>query len=229
MLVFDIFKNLFKKTKPQGCGQTEVKFENKVPVIDVSEPAERAKEELLSQCEKFLNYDEILQIDETDRKMLLKDIYENWNIAGIPKFFREKYSKYDKELIEFIYRKENGRCNIWIKLYHYENNNLNPNNWYRLFWTVDTPNDNTFNGAICQIRDILNFTNEFDYWQNGYYYFLNIRPALLYKDALIKLYHNNSLHLFNIKDFKKYRDEHNIDLYFPKEKLHNTLNKSKRI
>lgn len=225
MLAFDILKKIFKKSETQEVLHTELKSENKIPVIDVSEPAEHAKQELLEQWEKFANYDEIIQIDEADREMLLKDIYESWNIHGIPKFFREKYKKYDEKLINFIYRKENARHHIRLALYSQKN----LNDWYRLFWSTEPSNDYTFNGAICQAKDILNFTNEFDYWENNCYYPLNIRPALLINDKLIKLYHNNSLHLFNIRDFKKYRDEHNIDLYFPKEKLHNILNKSERI
>ena len=227
MLVFDIFKNLFKKIKPQGCGQTEVKSENKVPVIDVSEPAERAKEELLSQCEKFLDYDEILQIDVSDRKALLNDIYNNYGIHGVPKFFREKYSKYDKNLIEQIVMREGNRHGIRIKAYHYKNMTEYSKNknlfWFDILgWNLTlTGKGIDFQRATCSFEDILNLnlTNDMEcFFENGKFAGLNIitnQQGIIRKEYQnpIKFYHNGELHIMDKKTFKKYRKEHNLMLY----------------
>lgn len=227
MLTFKILKNLFKKSKPQEDLQTEVKSENKLPIIDVSEPAEQATRELLSQYEKFSNYDEILQIDEIDRKILLKDIYENWCIHGIPKFFREKYSKYDEKLIEQIVMRERNRINIRIKAYHYKNMIESDNNkktfWFDILgWSSPlTGKGVNFQKAICSFEDILmlNLTNDLDcFFENGKFAGLDIITnynGIIRKENQnpIKFYHNGKLHIMNKKEFKKYKKKYNLMLY----------------
>ena len=227
MLAFDILKNLFKKSEPQEGLQTEIKSKNKVPVIDVSEPAEQAMQELLEQWEKFANYDEILQIDEADRKMLLKDIYESWNIHSIPKFFKEKYSKYDENLIEQIFLKESNRISIRMKAYHYKNmtessKSKNPFWFDFLGWGSPlTGKGADFQKATCSFEDILNLnlTNDLDcFFKNGKFAGLNIITniqGIIRKEYQnpIKFYHNGELRIMDKKEFRKYRKEHNLMLY----------------
>lgn len=222
MLAFDILKNLFKKSETKEPSQ--IKPENKIPVIDVSEPAEQATQELLSQYEKFSNYDEILQIDKADREMLLKDIYESWNIHGIPKFFKEKYSKYDEKIIEQVYARESNRLNLRIKAYHYKEmcQRYNPLWFDILGWgSTLTGKGADFQKATCSFEDILNLnlTNDLDcFFENGRFAGLNIITnikGIIKKEYQnpIKFYHNGELHIMDKKEFKKYKKKYNLMLY----------------
>lgn len=227
MFAFDILKNLFKKPEPQEDLQIEVKSENKVPVIDVSKPADLAKQELLNQCEKFMNYNEILQIDDVDRKALLNDIYNSYGIHGIPKFFREKYSKYNENLIEQIFIRESNRFNIRMKAYHYKNMTESSINkspfWFDfLGWqSVLTGKGANFSNASCTFEDLLNLnlTNDLEcFFENGRYAGFNIitnYQGVIKKENQnpIKFYHNGKLHIMDKKEFKNYRKEHNLMLY----------------
>ena len=102
MLGFDFLKKFFKRPEQQkenSPKQENISSKKEVVVINVTEPSERARQELLQNWSKFADYNEILQIDEADRQNLLNDIYENWCIHGVPKFFREKYSQFlDKRI-----------------------------------------------------------------------------------------------------------------------------------
>lgn len=182
--------------------------------IDTTEPAQNAKNDLLTNWKYFTNYPEFLILDEADKLPILEYIYGRWAVHGINEEFYKKYSKYDKDLLTFIYMKENNRLNIRIKLYQM------CSNWYRLFWNVNGSDDNSFNGAICHFEDILKFTDEFDYWENNHYYgldIISIHTGLILnikEFPVIKLFHNGELHIFHtIKDFKVYRDKYNLDLY----------------
>ena len=224
MLAFDILKKIFKKSETQEVLHTEVKSENKIPVIDVSEPAEQAKQELLEQLEKFANYDEILQIDEADRKELLKDIYESWCVHGVPKFFREKYKKYDEKLIEQIHAREVNRLIVRLKAYHYKGmcERYNPLWFDFLGWgSTLTGKGANFAKASCMFEDLLklNLTNDLEcFFENGRFAGLNIITnikGVIRKDNQnpIKFYHNGELHIMDKKEFRKYRKERNLMLY----------------
>ena len=225
MLAFDILKKIFKKSETKEIlHKAEIKPENNVPVIEVSEPTEQATQELLAQWEKFANYDEILQIDKADREMLLKDIYESWNIHGIPKFFKEKYSKYDEKIIEQVYARESNRLNLRIKAYHYKEmcQRYNPLWFDILGWgSTLTGKGADFQKATCSFEDILNLnlTNDLDcFFENGRFAGLNIITnikGIIKKEYQnpIKFYHNGELHIMDKKEFRKYRKEHNLMLY----------------
>lgn len=230
MLGFDFLKKFFKRPEQQkenSPKQENISSKKEVVVINVTEPSERARQELLQNWSKFADYNEILQIDEADRQNLLNDIYENWCIHGVPKFFREKYSQYDPNLIEQIVMREKNRIDIRTKVYHYKNmteasRNRNP------FWFDFLGCGSTLTGkgadflkASCAFDDLLklNLTNNLEcFFENGKFAGLNVMTnyqGIIRKENQnpIKFYHNGELHIMDKKGFKKYREENNLELY----------------
>lgn len=237
MFAFDIIRKFFNKNdeKKQDLSKEEISTKREVPVMDASEPAARARQELLENRDKFLTYDDILRINENDRYTLLKDIYDNWGIHGIPEFFKEKYSKYDKNLIEQIYVRENNRLNMRIKAYHYLNMQ-SKDIWLTIFGVLRTCTGGTgieYNWCICQGRDFLelNLTNKLEcFLDNNKYWGMDIISnslGVIMKDFNynndvnlndIRLYHNGELHIFSKKEFLKYKEKYNLNnLYLTKQ------------
>lgn len=195
----------------------EKKQKNKISVIDATEPYKIALKELLENLHKIELYEQLLKIDEKDRYLIMEEAYNRWGYNGVPKDLYEKYPKYDKESLDFIYRKEHERINQRTKIYHYYimNSNFYKNTfddfekWYRLFDNVDGSSEYNFDGAICHFDDLLllNFTNKLDFWKNGFFIGLDVVPCIYVdspkKRRPIKIYHNGNLHSFTLQQFKK--------------------------
>ncbi len=202
-----------------------------VPVIDVTEPAQRAEQELLQNWEKFANYDAILQIDEKYRYELLKDIYDNWDIHGVPKSILTKYSEYNEELLEQICMREKCRLNIRIKAYRFRNLS-----WLTIFVGLKSGISGSglnYNWCMCTFDDFLelNLTNKLEcFLDNGRYWGMDIisnSQGVIMEDFKlndnsnindIRLYHNGELHIFSKEEFLQYKEKHNLNnLYLTKE------------
>ena len=198
--------------------------------IDASEPADKAKQDLLLNWEKFTNYDEILQIDEKDRYELLKDIYDNWAIHGIPKSILIKYSAYNEELLEQICMREKCRLNMRLKAYRFRNLP-----WLTIFGLKLGVSGSGLNydWCMCTFDDFLelNLTNKLEcFLDNGKYWGADIMSnsqGIIMKDFNfndnsdindIRLYHNGELHIFNKEKFLEYKEKYNLDnLYLTKK------------
>lgn len=203
--------------------------------IDVSEQADKAKQDLLLNWGKFANYDEILQIDEKDRYELLKDIYDTWDIHGVPKSILTKYSEYNEELLEQICMREKCRLNIRIKAYHYYKQRLRDEQlvWFNISFLPGVKGKGgIYQDTILEFKDLLNLnlTNELEcFYENGKYAGEDILPNIgIIRTGFryntdknlkeIKLYHNKELHIFNAKEFIEYRTKYNLNnLYLTME------------
>lgn len=84
-------------------------------IIDASKDMQQIIKELSKQYKDFCNYPEILNIEEKERKALLKKLWGSWALHLDYEKFAEKYPQYNKRDMMYIATKEHGRINC---LYH---------------------------------------------------------------------------------------------------------------
>ena len=204
-------------------------------VDDIINITIKAKKDLLENYSKFSSYEWLKQIAEEDKLNLLKDIYDTFNFPAMPQFFYEKYSKYNKDLIENIYIKEKSRLNIRIKAYYiYEkkhNTQEISNNKQEIWFAIKMPgNMNELTGQGKNLNNYciefdyllyLNLTNDFDcYYSDGS---LAVPDILSVENKVSNfpiglLYMGCDILILNEDDFMYYKNHFNFSLYLDKNK-----------
>jgi len=84
-------------------------------IIDASKDMQQIIKDLSKHYKDVCNYPEALNINEKDRKVIFKQLWESWNLHFDYEKFADKYPQYDRKEMLYIATKEHGRINC---LYH---------------------------------------------------------------------------------------------------------------
>ena len=122
----------------------------RIPIIDVSDEANKIIVYLTKNYQNFCNYPQILQINEADRLEILSHIWGAWDLHLSEKDFKTKFSKYDSYLLNQIYLVESGRFGAYL-----QKEEIKENNCHKKLIEINDFNTYEYN-KYCLWKDIIN-------------------------------------------------------------------------
>ena len=132
------------------------KSKGQVPVIDASKEMQEIINYFTSNYKELCTYETILNIEENDRLEIMRYMWENWNYRIKNKVLKERFPKYDIEVLSAIQSMETGR----IYTYYHRNEIINRT-------AEDNPKplikisgiNEPVGEKLCTIEDIINVYN----------------------------------------------------------------------
>ena len=126
-----------------------------IPIIDVSDEANKIIVYLTKNYQNFCNYPQILQINEADRLEILSHIWGAWDLHLSEKDFKTKFSKYDSYLLNQIYLVESGRFGAYLQKEEIKENNCHKK-------LIEISDFNTYEyDKYCLWKDIINVSEHY--------------------------------------------------------------------
>lgn len=217
----DIVRKILSKSNfdcsfsEKPCNQVEhtQTEKNKVPTIDCTNEYNLAFNYLTENWLKYTRYEEFLSLDENDRFPILTFIYEcfNYHPSIIAKNLAKKYPQYEKKLLHFISWIESAR--IMRKVHNIRNKERGT----RYYYITSHQENAELNNTIISIDDTdkINecWINDQGVWCRYFYTELFFTLDNYQKDlSIIKIFHNDKLHIFKRKDFIKYCEENGLNI-----------------
>lgn len=209
-----------KKTIPKKKNKiSKIKRKNKtINVIDVSKEMAIVYDYLTQNFENFCNYDEILEIKESDRLFILQWIWKRYEYHISDKKIKEKFLNYDIALMREIYIIESGRVMAFYKQLEfserYKDSKIKPLvniSSTRLY------NQGSENQYFCKTEDIPNVYSYLVQNRDDFGYTI---PDFLQApmDYFVSKCKHNYLYLWNQNEFMQYTPKE-LKEYCKKSKL----------